>query len=349
MSAEFISRIFGMFFFAVVGIQVGIENADVFNTFPPDVTTFIFALVGMLVGLVVTPYLTVRPVQLVRRAMNEVSADVLLVSVVGLAIGLVLALLLSYPVSLLGEPFGTLIPPLAAVVFGYLGMSIFGVRAREFLEIFMSSSSRSYNADGGRELLMDTSVLIDGRIVEIAQTGFLGGVMLIPRFVLSELHQVADSADSLRRNRGRRGLTKLNELQRDPTIDVEIVDDDVPEIREVDDKLVAVALQRDAAIVTNDFNLNQVAEAQGVMVLNINELSNVMRAVYIPGEEFALHVFQEGKEDRQGVGYLEDGTMVIVENGERHMDRTINVEVTKLINRPAGRMIFAKPAENSNR
>ncbi len=348
MSAEFISRIFGMFFFMIVGARVGIQNADVFNAFPPDVTAFIFSLVGVLIGLVMTPYLTIRPVTLIRRAMNEISADVLLVSVIGLAIGLVLALLLAYPIALLGDPFGTLIPPLVAVLFGYLGMSIFGYRATEFMELFLVPASKAYNAGAGRELLLDTSVLIDGRIVEVAQTGFLGGVMLIPRFVLSELHQVADSSDSLRRNRGRRGLAKLNELQRDPTIDIEIIDDDVDEIPEVDDKLVAVALQRDAAIVTNDYNLNQVAEAQGVMILNINELANVMRAIYIPGEEFAIHVIQEGREDNQGVGYLDDGTMVVIENGDRYMDRTITVEVTKLINRPAGRMIFAKPSQNGH-
>lgn len=349
MSAEFVSRIFGMFFFMIVGARIGVQNAEVFSTFPPDVTGFIFALVGILVGLIMTPYLTVRPVVLASRALSEVAVDVLLISLAGLATGLVLALLLAYPISLLGEPFGTFIPTLIAVLFGYLGMSIFGYRAKEVLEIFLRQSNRPFNAGAGRELLLDTSVLIDGRIVEVAQTGFLGGTLIVPRFVLSELHQVADSSDALRRNRGRRGLAKLNELQRDPTIEVDIIDDDISEMSAVDDKLVALAIQRDSVIVTNDFNLNQVAEAQGIVVLNINELANAVKAIYIPGEELPIHIIQEGREDAQGVGYLEDGTMVVVENGDRYMDRTINVEVTKLINRPAGRMIFAKPAGNSRR
>ncbi len=348
MSAEFISRIFGMFFFMIVGARVGVQNSDIFASFPPDVTGFVFALVGILVGLIMTPYLTVRPVILARRTLSEVPVEVLLIAIIGLASGLILALLMAYPISLLGDPFGTLIPPLIAVVFGYLGLSIFGYRAREVLDVFIATSHRPYNAGAGRELLLDTSVLIDGRIVEIAQSGFLGGTLVLPRFVLSELHQVADSSDALRRNRGRRGLAKLNELQRDPTIEIEIIDDDVSDIEAVDDKLVALAVQRDSAVITNDFNLNQVAEAQGVVVLNINELSNAVRAIYIPGEEFAVHVIQEGREDHQGVGYLEDGTMVVVENGDHYMDRTIKVEVTKLINRPAGRMIFAKPT-NSRR
>ncbi len=350
MSAEFISRIFGMFFFMIVSARIGSQNAEVFSqSLPEPVTSFIFALVGILFGLVVTPYLTVRPVTLARRTLNEISVDVLLVSILGLGIGLVLALLTAYPISLLGEPFGTLVPSLIAVVFGYLGMSIFGYRAREVIEVATRPANRPYNAGAGRELLLDTSVLIDGRIVEVAQTGFIGGTLTVPRFVLSELHQVADSSDSLRRNRGRRGLEMLNNLQRDPNIEVEIIDDDIADIPAVDDKLVAVALLRAAAVVTNDYNLNQVAEAQGVHVLNINALANAVKAIYIPGEEFAIHVIQEGREERQGVGYLDDGTMVVVENGDNYMDRTINIAVTKIINTPAGRMIFAKPLSNNRR
>ena len=196
---------------------------------------------------------------------------------------------------------------------------------------------------------MDTSVLIDGRIVEIAQTGFLGGKLIVPRFVLSELHQVADSSDSIKRNRGRRGLAILNELQRDPQIELRIIEDDITLLSEVDDKLVALAVQRNGGIITNDFNLNQVATAQNVMVLNINALANAVRSIYIPGESFSIYVLQEGREENQGVGYLEDGTMVIIENGNNYLDRTINVEVTRLITREAGRILFAKPSNTSNR
>ncbi|MEO0562617.1 MAG: PIN domain-containing protein [Chloroflexota bacterium] len=343
MSGEFISRILGMIVFAVLGFRFGAQNADLFETFPSDVTIFIIGLTGMLIGLIITPLITIRPVIRARRVLSEVSVNVLLIGVVGMTVGLVLALLAAYPLSFIGGTLGSILPPALLVVFGYLGMSIFAYRAKEITELVTGRDPRQFNT-GNRELILDTSVLIDGRIVDIAQTGFLGGVLLVPRFVLSELHQVADSSDSLRRERGRRGLAMLNELQRDPTLATEIIEDDIPGIPQVDDKLVAVALARKCVVVTNDFNLNQVAEAQGVSVLNINELANAVRAMYIPGEEFSIHVLQEGRENGQGVGYLEDGTMVVIENGKRHMDRTINVEVTKLINSPAGRMIFASPS-----
>jgi uncharacterized protein YacL len=194
-----------------------------------------------------------------------------------------------------------------------------------------------------RQLLLDTSVLIDGRIVDIAKTGFIGGTLIVPRFVVSELHRVADSSDNQRRARGRRGLAKLNELQRENSIAFKIIEDDAEEEREVDDKLVALALRLNAPVVTIDFPLNQVAKAQGATVLNINSLANAVRSIYIPGETFAIRILQEGKEANQGVGYLEDGTMVIVENGKPFMDRTIYVEVTKAITKDTGRIIFATP------
>jgi uncharacterized protein YacL len=194
-------------------------------------------------------------------------------------------------------------------------------------------------------LLLDTSVLIDGRIVDIAQTGFIGGVLAVPRFVIAELHRVADSTDAQRRNRGRRGLSKLNELQRETNATFRIIEDDPEEISAVDDKLIALAIRLNAAIITIDHPLNQVATAQGAMVLNINELANAVRSAYIPGEAFTIRVIQDGTEPGQGVGYLEDGTMVIIKDGRLHMDRTIEVVVTKLINRPTGRIIFAEPVE----
>jgi uncharacterized protein YacL len=200
-----------------------------------------------------------------------------------------------------------------------------------------------------RKLILDTSVLIDGRICEISDTGFIGGTLIMPRFVLSELHRVADSSDPLRRKRGRRGIEMLNKLQRTDSIPIRIVDDDFEDIQAVDNKLVALAIQMTASIITNDYNLNQVAEAQGVPVLNINALANAVRSIYIPGETFAIRIIQEGRDDRQGVGYLDDGTMVVVENGANYMDRSIEVEVTKLINKDTGRMIFAIPESESAR
>ena len=194
---------------------------------------------------------------------------------------------------------------------GYLGLNIFSLRSREMLDVInerLFGRQRRLQPYASRQLLLDTSVLIDGRIVEIAETGFIGGTLIIPRFVLSELHRVADSSDSLRRNRGRRGLAKLNELQRGNDMPVKIVDDDPEDFGEVDAKLVALSIQLNASLVTNDFNLNQVADAQGVDVLNINALANAVRSVYIPGETFDIRIIQAGRDPNQGVGYLDDGT-----------------------------------------
>jgi uncharacterized protein YacL len=185
--------------------------------------------------------------------------------------------------------------------------------------------------------------IADGRIADISQTGFIGETMLVPRFVLNELQHIADSSDPLRRNRGRRGLDMLNRLQKESVVPIRVSDIDIEELREVDDKLVMLAKQLHCPIITNDYNLNRVAELQGVVVLNINELANAVKAVFLPGETMGVRIIQEGKEVGQGVGYLDDGTMVVVENGKRHINQNIDVTVTKVLQTPAGRMIFAQP------
>jgi len=198
-------------------------------------------------------------------------------------------------------------------------------------------------ATAERFMLLDTSVIIDGRIADISQTGFLNDTILVPRFVLNELQHIADSSDVLRRNRGRRGLDILQKLQKDSRAPIRITDMDVEDVREVDDKLVILAKRLKCPILTNDFNLNRVAELQGVRVLNINELANAVKTVFLPGESMQVQIIQEGKEVGQGVGYLDDGTMVVVEEGRRHMSATILVVVTKVLQTAAGRMIFARP------
>lgn len=348
MSADFAFRLVGMIFFAILGGRLGVDASNPLNL-PVLPTSIIFALVGVLIGVILTPYFTIRPIRIVRRWIAEMPIEVLFISILGLLIGLLVALLLAYPLSLLDPPWGNLLPAGVSVVAAYLSTTIFSARSREvwtFMNDWLGIGTKRISMPRSEQvLLLDTSVLIDGRIVDITKTGFINGTLVVPRFVVSELHRVADSSDPQRRNRGRRGLAKLNELQRDPTVQFKIIEDDVEEFNEVDDKLVALAQQMDAAILTIDFPLNQVARAQGVTVLNINVLANAVRSAYIPGETFALRVLQEGKEAGQGVGYLEDGTMVIVENGRQYMDRTIYVEVTKLINKEAGRIIFAKPSE----
>lgn len=351
MSAEFVARLIGMVIFAIVGGRLGVSLADAFDLNQLAIS-FIFGLVGILFGLIITPAITVRPIRLIGRLITEMPIEVLFTSLMGLLVGLLLGLLVAFPLSLLGEPWGHFIPAIISVVLAYLMTAIFNSRSREvwtFMNEWLGIGSKRLAVPGAAnqsQLLLDTSVLIDGRIVDIARTGFMGGTIVVPRFVIAELHRVADSSDMQRRNRGRRGLTKLNELQRDPIIHFKIVEDDVEGEKEVDDKLIALAAQMSAPIVTIDFPMNQVAQAQGVTVLNINALANAVRSAPIPGETFALRVLQEGREAGQGVGYLEDGTMVIVENGREHMDSNIYVEVTKLINKESGRIIFAKPAES---
>jgi uncharacterized protein YacL len=194
-----------------------------------------------------------------------------------------------------------------------------------------------------RQILLDTSVIIDGRITDIARTGFLPGTMVIPRFILNELQHIADSPDNLRRQRGRRGMDILATLQKDPLINVRITDIDVEEAREADDKLVILSRQLRAPILTNDYNLNRIAELQGVTVLNVNELANAVKVVFLPGETLNIRVIQEGKEVGQGVGYMDDGTMVVIENGKGYINHSIDVMVTKVLQTAAGRMIFARP------
>ncbi|MCK4723700.1 MAG: PIN domain nuclease, partial [Dehalococcoidia bacterium] len=188
-----------------------------------------------------------------------------------------------------------------------------------------------------------TSAIIDGRIADISETGFIPGSLIIPRFVLDELHHIADSYDAVRRNRGRRGLEMLTKLQKESGVSVEITEMDVKDVREVDSKLVKLAKIFGCAILTNDFNLNRVAELQGVQVLNVNELANAVRPVVLPGEEMAVRIIQEGKEFGQGVGFLDDGTMIVVEGGRRYINSSIDVVVTRVLQTAAGRMIFAHP------
>jgi uncharacterized protein YacL len=192
-------------------------------------------------------------------------------------------------------------------------------------------------------MLLDTSVIIDGRIADIIAAGFVRGDLIVPRFVLNELQFVADSTDGMRRARGRRGLEVLKRLQKESIMPVKIVNDDPGGAQRVDEKLVLLARQLDCPVVTNDYNLNKVASLQGVTVLNINELANAVKTVLIPGETLNIQIIQPGKEAGQGVGYLEDGTMVVVEDGQPYIDQSISVTVTKVLQTAAGRMIFAKP------
>jgi uncharacterized protein YacL len=347
MSSEFISRIVGMILMAVGGVFLGLHIADAAQSSPYQYAA-IFLLVGALIGLVLTPYVTVRPFLSLRKRIRQAPAQQLLSAVLGLVVGLIIAGLVSFPLSMLPEPYSQFLPFVAALLFGYLGIMVMLTRQHDIFTLIRGQLPiRSENQEGSptrgtRPVLLDTSVIIDGRIADISQTGFIEGEMLVPRFVLNELQHIADSSDALRRNRGRRGLDMLHRLQNESITPVRVTDRDIEGVREVDDKLVLLAKQLHCAIVTNDYNLNRVAELQGVRVLNINELANAVKALVLPGESLTVKIVQEGKEVSQGVGYLDDGTMVVVEDGELYIDQRVDVVVTKVLQTAAGRMLFAR-------
>lgn len=346
MSADTIVRLIGMVLLSIGGAFLGSDLAIEFDQ-PRELWSLLIALVGALAGLIITPLITIRPLQMLRARLAQVSAQKMLSGLMGLVVGLIIAALVSFPVSMLPDPFGQILPFIGAVVFSYIGISIFAMRQNDIYNILRNRFSvpmeESPRGRPERNILLDTSVIIDGRIADIARTGFINGSMLVPSFVLNEIQHIADSSDSLRRQRGRRGLDILNRLQKDSIIPFRITDLDVEGVHEVDDKLVILAKQLRCPILTNDYNLNRVAELQGVTVLNINELANAVKAVYIPGETLEVLVIQAGKELGQGVGYLDDGTMVVIEEGKEYIDRNILVTVTKVLQTAAGRMIFARP------
>ena len=277
----------------------------------------------------------------------QVSTSVILAALVGLVIALLFSILMAFPLSMLPGLWGQVTPTVVSFFLCLIFISITVSRRRELLPIFgiTSAGTRSIGQPipHNGQLIVDTSTLIDGRIADISQAGFIPGSLIIPRFVLDELQHIADSYDSMRRNRGRRGLEILTRLQQESTTPLEISDLDAKDITDVDSKLVKLAKSLGCAIITNDFNLNQVAKIQGVQVLNVNELANAVRPVALPGEEMQVSIIQEGKEFGQGLGFLDDGTMIVVENGLRYINSSITVVVTRVLQTAAGRMIFAHP------
>ncbi len=308
--------------------------------------TILSSVIGALVGFIFTPWLTIKPFQRLSRFIQQLPTYVIFSGTVGLFIGLGLGAIAAYPLSLLPGPLGQFLPFIVAALFGYAGIMVTTTRP----DLLQGLRSRLFAKEPTPEecrpaVLLDTSVIIDGRIADICRTGFIQGELVVPLFVLNELQHVADSPDTLRRNRGRRGLEVLRQLQEESPVPVRLTDADDPSIREVDDKLIGLAKELSAAILTNDYNLNRVAELQSVTVLNVNELANAVKTVLLPGETFSIHVLQEGKELNQGVGYLDDGTMVVVEDGAPFIGSTVEVTVSKVLQTAAGRMIFARPEE----
>ncbi len=333
---------------------------------------------ALVIGFMMGPFLIRQTQRLIRwwetKLIKVPTAD-LMGAVFGLIIGLIIASLIGP--SLSGIPIiGRYLPLIISILLGYLGLSL-GMKKRE--EVFNLNRFRNITVKkketrteegeaafgavtaesagpvqpesgfSGIPKILDTSVIIDGRVSDIYQTGFLSGTIVVPKFVLMELQHIADSSDALKRNRGRRGLDILNNMRKEMVSDIQVMDTDFPETAEVDAKLVLLAQQINGDILTNDYNLNKVAELQGVRVLNINDLVNALKPVFLPGEEMIVHVIKEGKEQRQGIGYLDDGTMIVVDMGKKYINQTIYAVVTSVLQTSAGRMIFVKPKYTDKR
>jgi len=301
--------------------------------------------IGAAAGFWPVPVLVHRFHHAVHKAASNVPIDDLVTGIGGLVVGLLVAALLSYPLSFLPWWFGHVFPAVAAVFCGYAGISLTRMRHRDLMSLFRGGGSSQPDKPAGSaaRCLVDTSAIIDGRIADIGETGFLPQTLVIPHFILKELQNIADSADPLRRNRGRQGLETLNRLKNHPNTAIDVTDIDARDVPDVDEKLVKLGQQLSIPIVTNDFNLNRVAELHGVQILNINQLAHAVKPMVLPGEDMTVEIIQEGKERQQGVGYLDDGTMIVVENGRRHLHLTIEVVVTRVLQTVAGRMIFAHP------
>lgn len=290
----------------------------------------------------------------VEKSIQKLTVTEIVYGAVGAVVSLIITTLVTIPIASFHAIFGPLIVILINIICAVIGTDIMIKKKDDITSILLNwkksgGITKEKKSKGNLKSVakvLDTSVIIDGRIFDICQTGFVEGPLVIPSFVLDELRHISDSADSLKRARGRRGLDILNKIQKELSIEVQIWEGDFPKINEVDSKLLKLAQTLHGKVVTNDYNLNKVAEVQGVPVLNINELSNAIKPVVIPGEEMKVEVVKDGKESSQGVAYLDDGTMIVVEGGKKHIGETINVLVTSVLQTAAGRMIFVKPKDN---
>jgi uncharacterized protein YacL len=375
VSGRTILRVIGLLIAAGIAVLVGLDKDP--NHSHWGIIAAVAAACGI-IAFVITPYIIITPYRWIRDVIRHAEVSDLIAGAIGLIIGLCIAVLANTFLSQIKFlQLGQWLPIAAAVLFAYIGVATAIWRKDDFGRLVSSAftagratrrareehdgdeheereehSPRLRDRFGSRKLarstdriLVDTSAIIDGRIADIGETGFIFGTLVVPRFVLEELQHIADSADTLRRNRGRRGLEVLQRLQKDAAVPVEISDADAENTPEVDAKLVKLARQWHSPIITNDFNLNRVAELQGVKVLNINELAHAVKPILLPGEDMSIKIMQDGKEPGQGVGYLDDGTMIVVEGGKAYMGATVEVTVTRVLQTVAGRMIFAHPKQ----
>jgi uncharacterized protein YacL len=331
--------------------------------FDPDSTFFDQSIFGRLllgawlaawfvVGYGIFPYVTVAPAGHLTRAVARLSTAEFLTAVAGLILGLMMGVLLGLPLANFPDPYRWVLPLGVSIVMG-LGMMGLTVAKREDLRLALrtagltgrrvEATSALVPADTGPVVYVDTSAIIDGRVLDVVASGFLYGTLVVPRFVLGELQHIADDAEAGRRGRGRRGLEILSLLQKDPRVALELTNEDAHDVSTVDAKLVALAHARGAAVLTTDYNLNRVAQLQGVRVMNLNQLANAMKPAFLPGEAMKVKVIQQGKEPGQGLAFLSDGTMIVVEGGGAHLQHELEVTVTRVLQTVAGRMVFAQP------
>ena len=327
----------------------------------------VFAASGAAIGGAVVPFVVTGPGRRLGKYISEMPGATLIAAMVGMVVGLIVASLVSIPFYSINGAAGVAVPVIISVALGWGGMWLGIQRERDIRAILPGLDIQDHpvvslpdndglipgleplpngsvkQAKDASTILVDTSAIIDGRIADLTVTGFINGSLVVPRFVLDELRHIADSSDSLRRNRGRRGLEVLGRLRKDTTVPLQVLDVGVDNGVEVDARLVELARGMKSSILTTDYNLNRVAEIQGVKVLNVNELANAVKSIVLPGETLRVDIVQEGKEVGQGVAYLDDGTMVVVENGRRYINSSHEVQVTRVLQTAAGRIIFAQP------
>ena len=357
---KLISSIMGIAIGCIVGkvlITLGIRQG--IKVFVEPLYTRLILLIVILIFAIIFYFLSsfiykgiIAIIDGFEKNIQKLTVTEFLFGTLGLLVGLVFATLIGIPISRIHFVIGPILFILIDLIGALVGIKIFIKRKDDILNLLTSIKKNGIRDKKNKHnekicpKILDTSVIIDGRIFDICQTGFVEGPLVIPGFVLNELRHISDSADGLKRNRGRRGLDILNKIQKELSIETQIYEEDFPEIAEVDAKLLKLAQVLNGKVVTNDFNLNKVAEFQGVPVLNINELANAIKPVLLPGEEMKVVVMKDGKEASQGIAYLDDGTMIVVEGGRKFISEEIMVVVTSVLQTAAGRMIFAKPKES---
>lgn len=335
------AALIGFIFGGYLGLSL-LQISEVYPVSNQVLVVMLLAAACAILGWLGAPYVTVLPARFVIARIRDASAGDLVGGAFGAGVGLLLALFLAFPLSFLPDNLGRFAPIVGALFLGLSGAAAGTIKRNDLGTLAREIRHGRRDRSGGERALLDTSVIIDGRVADVVKSGFIRGTLLVPRFILAELQYFADSSDGSKRERGRRGLEMLQRMQKEETVRIELLDAD-PAGAGADGKLVTLARSLGVPIMTNDYGLNRVAELQGITVLNMNDLAKSVRPVVLPGEEINVRVIQEGKEQGQGVGYLEDGTMVVIENGARHVGGELSVTIMRVLQTVGGRMIFAQP------